>query len=219
MSTFSKSALALVALLALGGLARSDGINNPGGGASGSGSVTSVSVTTANGVSGTVANPTSTPAISVILSAITPSSVAIGAGSAITSSGPGGALGAYAYQSAITSQVVNGTYNLTTASGTQSLTFGFTPSSCEGFGTVSPSATDIYTTLNAHADSAATQAALFYAGTSLTFSAGIFFYAADSTGGNVQDAVLSYAANAVTLSWTKTGTPTGTFSYSVRCFR
>jgi hypothetical protein len=39
------------------------------------GSVTSVSVTTANGVSGTVTNPTSTPDISLTLGAITPSSV------------------------------------------------------------------------------------------------------------------------------------------------
>jgi hypothetical protein len=42
----------------------------------GVGSVTSVSVTTANGVSGSVANPTTTPAISLSLGAITPSSVA-----------------------------------------------------------------------------------------------------------------------------------------------
>ena len=41
----------------------------------GGGSVTSVSVTTANGVSGSVANPTTTPAITVSLGAITPSSV------------------------------------------------------------------------------------------------------------------------------------------------
>ena len=41
-----------------------------------SGTVTSVSVTTANGVSGVVANPTTTPAITLTLGAITPSSVA-----------------------------------------------------------------------------------------------------------------------------------------------
>lgn len=40
-----------------------------------SGTVTSVSVTTANGVSGSVANPTTTPAITLALGAITPSSV------------------------------------------------------------------------------------------------------------------------------------------------
>lgn len=45
----------------------------PGGG--GSGTVTSVSVTTANGVSGTVATATTTPAITLALGAITPSSV------------------------------------------------------------------------------------------------------------------------------------------------
>jgi len=42
----------------------------------GSGSVTSVSVTTANGVSGVVATPTTTPAITLTLGAITPTSVA-----------------------------------------------------------------------------------------------------------------------------------------------
>ncbi len=50
----------------------------------GSGTVTSVSVTTANGVSGTVANPTTTPAISLTLGAITPSSV--GASGTVTGS-------------------------------------------------------------------------------------------------------------------------------------
>jgi hypothetical protein len=40
------------------------------------GTVTTTSVTTANGVSGTVANPTSTPAITIVLGAIVPTSVA-----------------------------------------------------------------------------------------------------------------------------------------------
>ena len=48
--------------------------STPAGG--GSGTVTSVSVTTANGVSGSVANATTTPAITLTLGAITPSSVA-----------------------------------------------------------------------------------------------------------------------------------------------
>jgi hypothetical protein len=64
---------------------------------SGSGTVTSVSVTTANGISGSVATATTTPAISLTLGAITPSTAAIGAGSAITSSGPGGAMTSTAY--------------------------------------------------------------------------------------------------------------------------
>lgn len=54
--------------------------------AGGGGSVSTVSVTTANGVSGAVANPTTTPAISLSLGAITPTSVAIGGGTALTTS-------------------------------------------------------------------------------------------------------------------------------------
>lgn len=46
------------------------------GAGTGSGTVTTVSVTTANGVSATVANATSTPAITITLGAITPDSVA-----------------------------------------------------------------------------------------------------------------------------------------------
>ena len=42
----------------------------------GTGTVTSVSVVTANGISGTVANPTTTPAITLALGAITPTSIA-----------------------------------------------------------------------------------------------------------------------------------------------
>lgn len=47
-----------------------------GGAAGGAGTVTSVSVTTQNGVSATVTNPTTTPALAFTLGAITPSSVA-----------------------------------------------------------------------------------------------------------------------------------------------
>jgi hypothetical protein len=47
-----------------------------GAGGGGAGTVTSVSVVTANGVSGTVATATTTPAITIVLGAITPTSVA-----------------------------------------------------------------------------------------------------------------------------------------------
>jgi hypothetical protein len=58
--------------------------SNPANYTSNGGTVTSVSVTTANGVSGTVTNPTTTPAISLALGAITPTSVA--ASGAVTGS-------------------------------------------------------------------------------------------------------------------------------------
>jgi hypothetical protein len=63
----------------------------PAGG--GSGTVTSVSVTTANGVSGSVANPTTTPAISLTLGAITPASVNSTSGSIVLTAGGGGVSG------------------------------------------------------------------------------------------------------------------------------
>ena len=50
----------------------------------GTGSVTTVSVTTANGVSGSVSNPTSTPAISLTLGDITPSSVSTSGNATVT---------------------------------------------------------------------------------------------------------------------------------------
>jgi len=53
----------------------SSGVETPLGGGGGGG-VSSVSVVTANGVSGVVANPTTTPAITLTLGAITPTSVA-----------------------------------------------------------------------------------------------------------------------------------------------
>lgn len=68
-------------------------INTTIGGGAGAGSVTSVSVVTANGVSGTVANPTTTPAITLALGAITPSSLQVNGGqTVIGTQGTGSAL-------------------------------------------------------------------------------------------------------------------------------
>ena len=63
---------AVAALTALGAYPAA----NPSGYTSNAGTVTTASVTTANGVSGTVANPTTTPAITIVLGAIVPTSVA-----------------------------------------------------------------------------------------------------------------------------------------------
>lgn len=64
------------------------------GGVPGSGTVTSVSVVTANGVSGSVANPNTTPAITLTLGAITPTTVNgftfIGTGGSTVDFGTGG---------------------------------------------------------------------------------------------------------------------------------
>jgi hypothetical protein len=81
----------------------------------GGGTVTSVGVTTANGVSGTVANATTTPAITLTLGAITPSSIA--ASGAITAASFNGvALGT----SGSSTTFLNGAGTYTTpASGSQ----------------------------------------------------------------------------------------------------
>lgn len=78
--------------------------------AAGTGTVTTVSVTTANGVSGSVANATTTPAITLTLGAITPSTVA--ATSVITAAGSFGASSASATPSLL---AMDGTYGNTTA--------------------------------------------------------------------------------------------------------
>lgn len=125
----------------------------------GSGTVTSVSVVTANGVSGSVATPTTTPAITLTLGAITPSTVAIGAGTALTSSGPGGALTSAAFATpAALSQVSDTNVTLTLGgtpttallqatsitagwSGTLSVARGGTGDSGTAWTTYSPTAT------------------------------------------------------------------------------
>lgn len=57
--------IACFLMLAASALAQSPVYGVPGGGGGGSGTVTSVSVATANGLQGTVANPTTTPAITL----------------------------------------------------------------------------------------------------------------------------------------------------------
>ena len=114
---------------------------------SGSGTVTSASVTTANGVSGTVATPTTTPAFTLILGAITPTTiVASGAVSGTNLSGTntgdqttvsGNAGTATALQTARTINGVsfNGTANITLPSIAYSVvnkTAGYTETTTSG---------------------------------------------------------------------------------------
>lgn len=81
----------------------------------GSGTVTTVSVTTANGISGTVANPTTTPAISLNLGNITPTSVAAtGNVTGLNLSGTNTGdqdLSGYALTSSLATVATSGSYN------------------------------------------------------------------------------------------------------------
>lgn len=61
--------------LALASSSFAQTVGPPGSSSAGFGTVTSVSVVSANGITGTVANPTTTPAITLTLGAITPTSI------------------------------------------------------------------------------------------------------------------------------------------------
>lgn len=114
-------------------------------------------------------------------------------------------------------KVINTTYNLTTASGNQAITgMGFKPSTCDAFG--STGAVSTYTTLNSHSDSTRTYAMLYYSSNTISFSASFFLGAVDATSTNYQLATIaSYDSDGLTLTWAKTGSPTGTFNISLRC--
>ena len=99
---------------------------NPSGFTSNAGTVTTASVTTANGVSGTVANPTTTPAITIVLGAITPTSVAASGtvtGSNLTGSSTGTNTGD---QAIVLSGDVSGSGStgITTTIGANKVTYG-----------------------------------------------------------------------------------------------
>lgn len=122
----------------------------------------------------------------------------------------------------VTSKLVNSTYDLTTASGTQVVSgFGFTPSACSVFGAVNGTAINTYTTYSGNVDSAKNQAVVFTLGTTQNgFSNTAFIAAFDATAANNQVGVLSaYGAGSVSIAWTKGGTPTGTFAFSLLCFK
>jgi hypothetical protein len=99
---------------------------NPSGFTSNAGTVTTTSVVTANGVSGTVANPTTTPAITIVLGAITPTSVAASGtvtGSNLTGSSSGTNTGD---QAIVLSGDVSGSGStgITTTIGANKVTYG-----------------------------------------------------------------------------------------------
>ena len=126
----------------------------------------------------------------------------------------------YSLNNNSTSAVVNTSYNLTTASGTQTITgFGFTPTSCDGFGN---SGTTLYQyiTLFAHVDSAFAQGNMYGSGVNFEQGNGDFFIAEDTAQTDYQLGLVSaYGADFVTITWTKTGSPTGTFLESLRCIK
>lgn len=103
---------------------------NPSGFTSNAGTVTTASVTTANGVSGTVANPTTTPAITIVLGAIVPTSVAASGtvtGSNLTGTHTGSSSGTNTGDQAIVLSgdvSGSGSTGITTTIGANKVTYG-----------------------------------------------------------------------------------------------
>lgn len=173
-----------------------------GSGSPGTGTVTSVSITTANGISGTVANSTTTPAITLSLGAITPSSIAAtgnitglnlsgtNTGDQTTITGNAGTATALQTARLINGVSFNGTSNITiTAAGS---TLSDTVPIAKG-GTGATTAAnartalglEINTDIQAYNANITTIAALAdSAGVLTNDGAGAFSYKGTSTGGN-----------------------------------
>ncbi len=119
----------------------------------------------------------------------------------------------------VTSKLVTSTYDLTTASGTQTITgFGFTPSACILSGAVGGSVFGVTTTYIGLSDAALGQQSLGgFTGSTFTDS---HAYLVAVDGSNYQaGSVSAYNSGSITITWIKVGSPTGTFSEIVLCFR
>jgi hypothetical protein len=118
---------------------------------------------------------------------------------------------------ALKSALVSFTRDLSAASGTQAITgVGFTPTAVLFVGGVGGSGTW------GLVDSARTSGNLTNIGTTISFTlntSAITFFT-EATASHFQQAtVQSYDADGFTLSWTKTGSPTGTATMKALCFR
>lgn len=119
---------------------------------------------------------------------------------------------------ALNSKLTSFTYDLSTASGSQPISgMGFQPSACIFIG-----ATGQVSNFSL-VDSGKTAGALATIGTfatGLNPSTNALQFITDTAASNVQSAVVaSYDSGGFTLTWTKTGSPTGTATIKALCFR
>lgn len=116
------------------------------------------------------------------------------------------------------SKMISATRDLTAANGDVTYSgFGFRPSACFGVGAVG-SGTPQYLTFSSLMDSSGASIASFVGG-AYALAAGFFLFR-DSAGTSDQLATFSaYTSDGVTLTWTKTGTPTGTAVLRILCVR
>ena len=117
---------------------------------------------------------------------------------------------------AVYSYVYSSTYSLATATGAVTVTgMPFKPTSCEASGGVAGSSTFIL--IHGESDSALNQNAVYLEAGLTRFSSGTFMAVNDQAGNYVNFVITAYNTGGLTLSATKGGSPTGTFSYTIRC--
>lgn len=112
------------------------------------------------------------------------------------------------------SNVVNSTYNLTTASGTQDITgFGFNPTEVQiAYGVSGSSGLGIG---HAAGSTQATKSASTDSATSMNSSTtGAIFYS-NAAQNAYQFGVVSFITDGIRITWTKVGAPTGTLLLQV----
>lgn len=120
---------------------------------------------------------------------------------------------------ALKSKLISTTKDMTQATGNVAYTgFGFQPTSCLASAQVAASLVQ-YVTAFAMSDSSLASMSNFFFNSILSQGTN-FISMVDSTVANGQTATIaSYDADGLTLAWTKTGTPTGTATLKIMCYR
>lgn len=114
-----------------------------------------------------------------------------------------------------------GSRDLTTATGSVSYTgCGFAPTSCLATGEVGGSLTSYVTIIGFAPSTFSSSTAVSLGASLISVDGGVLFNFKDVTGSNIQTgAISSYDADGLTISWTKTASPTGTAIFRFMCFR
>lgn len=123
----------------------------------------------------------------------------------------------------LASKIVTATYNLATVSGTQIISgIGFRPSALLGFGCVNGAPINTYQTYSGLCDSGLNQSctAAYQSQPWISPAGPAFFFASDAGASNwVNGVITAIGDGTITIAWTKTGAPAGTFAMSFLCFK
>ncbi len=120
---------------------------------------------------------------------------------------------------ALKSKFITTTYDLSTATGTQAVNgFGFQPTACAIITAISAAAS--YSI--GFVDSGASQGALYIPSDALVptwLSTSVGMVSGNAASSAFQIGTVTFAADGVSIAWTKAGSPTGTLQEKFLCFR